>query len=257
MDKKENKLKKKKNIETNKKKSKKKTKKQNILKKITKKNKIKLNKNKKKLKKKQPKLKKDLTNKKIKSKKNQTLDYDALTINQIQQVLNKETYKEKYVKILKSTIYSLVIIAAIALMIATMIMPVLQISGNSMTPTYNGGEIVLSIKTNNLKPGDVIAFYHGNKILVKRVIAGAGNWINIDESGQVYVNGYEIKEEYVNKLTLGETDIDYPYQVPDGHWFVLSDNRSNSIDSRNKEVGSISKENIIGKVIFQVWPIKK
>lgn len=244
-----NKQHKKKNIKNNKKKSKK----QNILKKITKKRKNELNKNKKSIKEKQSKIK----NKKEKSKNNQTLEYNTLTINQIEQILNKETYQEKYLKLLKSTIYSLIIIAAIALMIATMIMPVLQISGNSMTPTYAGGEIVLSIKTNNLNPGDVIAFYHGNKILVKRIIAGAGNWINIDDSGQVYINGYEIKEEYVNELILGETDIEYPYQVPDGHWFVLSDNRSNYIDSRNKEIGSISKENIIGKVIFQVWPIKK
>lgn len=190
-------------------------------------------------------------------KNNKSLEYNSLSINQIQQELNRERYKEKYIKILKSTIYSLVIIAAIALMIATMIMPVLQISGTSMTPTYNGGEIVLSIKTNNLKPGDIIAFYHGNKILVKRIIAGAGNWININESGQVYVNGYEIKEKYVNELKLGETDIEYPYQVPDGHWFVLSDNRSNYIDSRNKEIGSIPKENIIGKIIFQIWPIER
>ena len=200
---------------------------------------------------------KSSTKKNKKSDKNKSLEYNALSINQIQQELNREKYKEKYIKILKSTIYSLIIIAAIAIMIATIIMPVLQISGTSMTPTYNGGEIVLSIKTNNLNPGDIIAFYHGNKILVKRIIAGAGNWINIDESGRVFVNGYEIKEKYVNELKLGETDIEYPYQVPDGHWFVLSDNRSNYIDSRNKEIGSISKENIIGKIIFQIWPIKR
>ena len=200
---------------------------------------------------------KEKSAKTIKNKsKEKKLSYKDFSITEIEQELKREKYKSKYTNVLMTTIYSLIIVAACAALIATLVLPVLQISGTSMNPTYNEGDIVLSIKTKNLKSGDIIAFYHGNKILVKRVIAGAGNWINIDESGKVYINGIHLEEKYVEELKLGETNIEYPYQIPDGHWFVLSDNRSNINDSRNKEIGSISEENIIGKIIFRIWKSK-
>lgn len=201
--------------------------------------------------------KREINNKLNNKKKNNTnkISYKDLTIGQIEKELKRETYKSKYNKVLMTTIYSLIIVAAVAALIATLVMPVLQISGTSMYPTYDTGDIVLSIKTKNLKSGDIIAFYHGNKILVKRVIAGAGNWINIDETGKVYINGLALEENYVEELNFGESDIEYPYQVPDGHWFVLSDDRTNYIDSRNKEIGSISEENIIGKILIRIWPL--
>lgn len=185
------------------------------------------------------------------------IDYKTLTISQIEAELNRTTYNEKYVKILKSTIYSLIIVAAVATIIATLIMPVLQISGTSMAPTFNEGEIVLSLKTKNLETGDIIAFYHGNKILIKRIIAGAGSYVNIDEEGNVYVNGNLIDEPYIKEKTLGDYNITFPYQVPDGKWFVLGDHRSISIDSRNSEIGCIEQENIVGKIVFRVWPLKE
>lgn len=185
------------------------------------------------------------------------LDYKALTVNQIEAELNRESYKEKYFKLLKSTIYTLVIVAAVATLIATLMMPVLKISGSSMYPTFKEGEIVVSLKTKNLQTGDVVAFYHGNKILVKRVIAGAGKWINITEDGTVYIDGMILKETYVNDFALGESNIEFPYQVPDGHWFVLGDKRSISVDSRNSEIGSVSQEEIVGKILFRVWPLNK
>jgi len=193
----------------------------------------------------------------IKSKPNKNLDYKSLTISQIEQELKKETYKEKYYKLLKSTIYSLIIVAAIAALIATLMMPVLEISGSSMTPTLSEGEIVISLKTTSLETGDIIAFYHGNKILVKRVIATPGEWVNIDKNGQIYINGEKLKEPYIDKLIQGDIDIELPYQVPDGHWFVLGDHREVSIDSRNTEIGSVSKDDIVGKILFRVWPLKK
>ena len=195
----------------------------------------------------------------IKDKKNndKCLDYKTLTVDQIESELNRQRYSDKYFKILRSTIYSLIIVAAIAALLATLVMPVLQISGSSMAPTFKEGEIVLALKTSNLETGDVIAFYHGNKILVKRVIASAGQWVNIDSDGKVYINGNLLKEPYILELSLGEVDIEFPYQVPDGHWFVLGDKRTLSIDSRNSEIGSISKDDIVGKLIFRVWPIKK
>lgn len=171
--------------------------------------------------------------------------------------INRESYKEKYIKILKSTIYSLIIVLAISILAATLIMPVLEISGSSMSPILNEGEIVISIKNKNLNTGDIIAFYHGNKILTKRVIAKPGNWVNIDKDGLVYIDGNLLKEDYIKEKTLGSSNIEYPYQVPAEHWFVLGDDRHETIDSRNSDIGSISKENIIGKIVFRIWPLKK
>ncbi len=188
--------------------------------------------------------------------KNKKIDYKTLTSKQIEEELKREVYKSRYSKILQSTVYSLITIAAIAVLIATMMLPVLQVSGSSMSPVYNSGDIVVSIKTTKLKSGDIIAFYHGNKVLIKRVIAGPGSWVTIDDDGNVYVNGEKLEEEYIKEKKLGDSDIEYPYQVPDGHWFVLSDARDNSIDSRNSEVGCVSDESLIGKILFRIWPFK-
>lgn len=192
-----------------------------------------------------------------KNKNTKIKSYSKLTTNQLVSEINRETYKEKYFKILKSTIYSLIIILAIAILTATLIMPVLEISGTSMSPLLNTGDIVISVKNKKLKTGDIIGFYHGNKILVKRVIAGPAKWVNIDDEGNVYVDGQLLSEVYIDEKPLGKSNIEYPYQVPDGHWFVLSDDRLDSIDSRNSDIGSIANENIIGKVVFRIWPLKE
>lgn len=190
-------------------------------------------------------------------KKDENSKVKKISVQELENELKRENYRSKYFKILTSTIYALIIVAAVAAIVATLIMPVLQISGSSMTPTFQEGEIVFSIKTKNLKPGDIIAFYHGNKILVKRVIAGAGSWVNITIDGNVYVNGELLEENYIQEKMLGETNITYPYQVPDGSWFVLGDHREVSIDSRNSEIGCIKQEDIVGKIIFRVWPLKR
>ena len=184
------------------------------------------------------------------------IDYKTLTSKQIEEELKREVYKSKYSKLLKSTIYSLITIVAVAILIATMMLPVLQVSGSSMSPIYNTGDIVVSVKTKKLKQGDIIAFYHGNKILIKRVIAGPSSWVTIDDDGNVYVNNEKLNEKYLKEKKLGKSDIEYPYQVPDGHWFVLSDTRDNVIDSRNSEVGCVSEDSLIGKIVFRIWPFK-
>lgn len=188
--------------------------------------------------------------------KHEKIDYKTLTSKQIEEELKREVYKSKYSKILKSTVYSLITVAAVAVLIATMMLPVLQVSGSSMFPVFDTGDIVVSVKTKNLEQGDIVAFYHGNKILIKRVIAGPGSWVTIDDDGNVYVNNEKLEEEYVKEKRLGNSDIEYPYQVPDGHWFVLSDARDNLIDSRNSEVGCVSDESLIGKILFRIWPFK-
>ena len=196
----------------------------------------------------------------MKKKKNTDLkkfDSKSFTVSELETELKREEYRSRYFKVLSSTIYALIIVASIAALVATLVMPVLQISGSSMTPTFHEGEIVFSVKTRNLKQGDIIAFYHGNKILVKRVIAGAGSFVNITIDGDVYVNGILLEEDYVKDKMLGDTNITYPYQVPDGEWFVLGDKRETSIDSRNSEIGCISQEDIVGKIVFRVWPFKR
>jgi len=193
----------------------------------------------------------------MKKTKEKKIDCKTFTIQELETELKRETYQSKYLKILSSTIYALIVVAAISALVATLVMPVLQISGSSMTPTFIEGEIVFSVKTKKLDQGDIVAFYHGNKILIKRVIAGSGSWVNITIDGDVYVNGVLLEEGYVKDKTLGETNITYPYQVPDGQWFVLGDHRETSIDSRNTEVGCISVEDIVGKIIFRVWPLNR
>ena len=168
--------------------------------------------------------------------------------------LDRVNYKTKYRSVLKSTIFMLVVVAAIAVLVATTWLPVLQIYGSSMTPTLNEGEVVVSVKGSSFKQGDLIAFYYGNKILVKRCIATPGQWVDIDEDGNVYVDGKRLKESYVKEKAFGDCDIKLPYQVPEDRYFCMGDHRETSVDSRNSSVGCISKEQIIGRIFFRVWP---
>lgn len=178
-------------------------------------------------------------------------------IDQLKSELEREKYKIRYAGVLKSTVYTLITVAAIAVLIATLWLPVLQIYGSSMTPTMSDGEIVISVKTSDIEQGDIVSFYYNNKILVKRVIADAGDWVDIDKDGIVRVNGEELDEPYVSEKALGETDIKLPYQVPDGKLFVMGDHRATSVDSRHSEVGCVSQEQVVGKIVFRVWPISK
>lgn len=178
-------------------------------------------------------------------------------IDQLKSELEREKYKIRYAGVLKSTVYTLITVAAIAVLIATLWLPVLQIYGSSMTPTMSDGEIVISVKTSDIEQGDIVSFYYNNKILVKRVIADAGDWVDIDKDGTVRVNGEELDEPYVSEKALGETDIKLPYQVPDGKLFVMGDHRATSVDSRHSEVGCVSQEQVVGKIVFRVWPISK
>lgn len=180
-----------------------------------------------------------------------------LSISILEEEIKREKYKSKYTKILRSTIYALIIIASISALIGTFIMPVLEVNNTTMKPLLENNEIVLSLKTKKLKQGDIIAFYQGNKILIKRVVAVPGNYISIDEEGNVYVDGEVLDEPYVTNKQKGETNIKFPYQVPESEYFVLSDERDKTIDSRNEDIGLIKKDNVIGKVIFRVWPFKK
>ena len=176
-------------------------------------------------------------------------------VAQLRAELKREKYKYRYVSVLRSTVFTLVVVAAFAILVATLWMPVLQIYGTSMTPTLDEGQIVVSVKGYEFEPGDLVAFYIGNKLLVKRVIASPGDMIDIHEDGTVFVNGKELIEPYVPEKALGECDLEFPYQVPESRFFMLGDHRATSVDSRSSVVGCIAKEQIVGKIVFCVWPI--
>lgn len=184
---------------------------------------------------------------------------DRPTTEQLEAELGRVKYKSRYKTVLRSTIYTLITVAAIAILVATLWLPVLQIYGTSMTPTLQDGEIIFTIKTSDLEQGEIMAFYYNNSILVKRVIAGPGDWVNIDEDGTVYVNDVELDEPYIDESerAFGDTNIELPYQVPDGKIFVMGDHRATSIDSRNTAVGCVTEEQIVGKIVFRVWPLNR
>ena len=177
------------------------------------------------------------------------------TSEQLEDELKRVRYKKRYRSVLRSTVYSLITVAAIAVLVATLLLPVLQIYGSSMSPTLSDGDIVVSLKTSEFEPGDVVAFYYNNKILVKRVIAVAGEWVDITPEGDVYINDNLLDEPYIDEKAFGDCNIELPYQVPESRIFVMGDHRSVSIDSRNTAVGCVAEEQIVGKLVFRVWPL--
>lgn len=179
------------------------------------------------------------------------------TTGEIQSELKRERNKIRYRRVLKSTMYALVIVAAVAALIATLVLPVLQISGTSMEPTLNNGEIVVLVKTSNLKRGDLCGFSYSNKILIKRVIGVPGDVLVIDPEGNVWVNGEMLDEPYVTEKSIGECDIEFPYEVPENEYFLLGDHRETSIDSRNTVIGCVAKDQLLGKLVLKVWPFSE
>ena len=187
------------------------------------------------------------------SESEKKLDLPDLSL--LEAELEREQYKNSFGQVLKSTVFSLLVVAAVSVLIAVLLLPVLQISGTSMTESLQDEDIVVALNSKKYKTGDIIAFYYNNNILVKRVIAAAGDWVNIDTDGNVYVNDELLDEPYISEKALGDCNIALPYQVPDGRCVVMGDHRATSIDSRNTAVGCVSNDMVIGKILVRVWPL--
>ncbi|HFU4078606.1 TPA: signal peptidase I [Streptococcus suis] len=166
-------------------------------------------------------------------------------------------YRKTFWETVRSTVFMLIVVAAFAVLAAVLFLPILRIYGNSMKGTLDNGDVVVSVKGTSFDTGDVVAFYYNNNILVKRVIAEAGDWVDMDDKGNVYVNNKRLEEPYLKEKSYGHTDIAFPYQVPEDRIFVMGDNREVSIDSRNTSIGTVSEEQIVGKLVFKVWPLKE
>lgn len=177
------------------------------------------------------------------------------TVQQLEAELKREKYRGRYWKMLRGTVAVLVVVAATAVLISNLLLPILRIYGSSMTPTLVNGNIVAAVRNGTYQRGDVIAFYYNNKILVKRVIGMPGEWVDMDENGNVTIDGEPLEEPYLTEKALGECDIELPYQVPEGRYFVMGDHRSVSSDSRSSQVGCVSEEQIVGKLLFRLWPL--
>ena len=182
---------------------------------------------------------------------------DLPTLEQIRRERSRLQYRSRYGRALRSTLRALAVAAALAVLVATLWLPVLRIYGSSMWPTLMDGQIVLCVKTRSFAPGDVTAFYHGNKLLIKRYVAGPSDWVDIDDSGNVTVNSEPLEEPYLAEKAFGQTNISLPYQVPEGRYFVMGDNRDASVDSRNTAVGPIAMDQVVGKVFFRIWPLRE
>ncbi|SDB02389.1 signal peptidase I [Streptococcus henryi] len=177
--------------------------------------------------------------------------------SEIEQVYRQASYRKRLMEAIRRTVFMLIVVAAFAVLIAVLFLPILRIYGKSMHGTLDSGDIVLSVKSSNFNTGDVVAFYYNNNILVKRVIAEAGDWVDMDDDGTVYVNEVKLVEPYITEKAYGETDITFPYQVPENRIFVMGDNREVSIDSRNTSIGTVSDEQIVGKLVFKIWPLQE
>ena len=180
-------------------------------------------------------------------------------VEEVREELNRVTYRRRFGSVLRSTAFTLVVVASLAVLVATLWMPVLRIYGVSMAPFLVDKDIVISVKESDFKPGDVVAFYYNNKILVKRAVAQAGDWVDIDEEGNVYVNNVKLEEPYLDPSAkaFGDCNIKLPYQVPESRIFVMGDNRDVSVDSRNTSVGCVAQEQVVGKIVFCIWPFSR
>ena len=180
-----------------------------------------------------------------------------ITVEELNGEITRRRYDKDFRTVMRHVIYTMVVVAAFAALVAVLLLPVLRIYGHSMSATLDEGDIVVSVKGSDFAVGDVISFYYNNKLLVKRVIGNPGDWIDIDRKGNVYVNQKLLDEPYLDEKAFGDCNIELPYQVPESRIFVMGDNRDTSVDSRNTSVGCVYEEQIVGKIVFRIWPLDR
>ena len=183
--------------------------------------------------------------------------HELPALDQLKKELKREQYHRRFKRLLRSTVSALIVVAAVAALVATLLLPVLQIAGTSMEPSLIDGDIVLLVKTDKLKTGDLCAFYYSNKILIKRIIGVPGDYLWLNEDGTVYLNGTELDEPYLREKALGECDVEFPLQVIEKSYFMMGDQRKTSIDSRSSVIGCIAQDQIIGKIVCKIWPLSE
>lgn len=179
------------------------------------------------------------------------------SIEELEAEISRKKYKQNQHHLLRNALYVLITVAAVTALVAILFVPVLKTFGNSMTPTLEDGEIVAVVKTDEAKVGEIIAFYYNNKIFIKRVIALGGSVVDMDEAGNVFVDGAPLEEPYLTEKSAGSGDVEFPYEVPSGMYFVLGDNRVTSADSRNSILGCVDPDDMLGRVLFRVWPLDR
>lgn len=178
------------------------------------------------------------------------------SLTQLEAELDRENRKRRYRGELGKMAGVLIVLACVLALAADMMLPVLQVNGTSMEPTLRQGDVVISMRGADFTRGDMIAFYHSDKILVKRVIGLSGEWIDINSDGDVYIDGVLLQEPYLEEKSFGECNIELPCQVSKGKVFVMGDHRSVSEDSRSSRIDCVSQAQIIGKLKFRVWPFE-
>ena len=182
---------------------------------------------------------------------------DPVTMEEITAERNRIDYRKRYLRTLRSTVSILIVVAAAAVLLSTLFLPVIQVSGDSMEPALRDGDILLLHRTNSVGYGELCCVSWQNKLLLKRIIGLPGDTIDIGPDGDVSINGEPLDEPYVSEKGLGECDIVFPYRVPDGKFFVMGDRRLTSIDSRSSSIGCVGADQITGEVVVRIWPFGK
>lgn len=181
-------------------------------------------------------------------------ELEILNSRDLREELTREEAKHRLQRTVLNVVGVLVVVAATTTLVATRVLSLLQVNGSSMAPTFSDGEYVILLQTKDVKTGDIIGFHYGGEVLLKRIIGGEGDLIEIDQDGVVSVNGRELEEAYLTEKSLGKCQLEFPYEVPQGMVFVMGDNRAVSMDSRLKTIGCVENAQIMGRVVCIIWP---
>lgn len=176
-------------------------------------------------------------------------------MDDIENELTRLKEKRSWTRALRNAVFTVVTVAAAAVLIAMLFLPVVRITGTSMEPNLMDGDILVGVKSGEYTTGEICCFYYNNKILLKRVIGKPGDVVDMDEVGYVYLNGERLDEPYLSERSAGISDVQFPVQIPDGKLFVLGDHRATSVDSRSTAVGLVDIDNVVGRMLFRVWPL--